>query len=157
MENQTDDEFKEIIGDIIANKKVQEMKKYRQHGNVDCFEHCYMVSYGCYRVCKKLNLDYVSGARAGMLHDFYLYDWRKKSQGHKPLHAFHHGLTAYKNASKEFTLNKREKDSIIKHMWPLIIIPPRYAEGFVLTLVDKCCTFKEMLKFYKNKFRKDKK
>ena len=49
------------------------MKKYKQHYETSTFDHCYMVSYYCYKVCKKLKLDYKSAARAGMLHDFFLY------------------------------------------------------------------------------------
>ena len=89
--------------------KVQEMKKYKQHYETSTFDHCYMVSYYCYKVCKKLKLDYKSAARAGMLHDFFLYDWRIKN-GRKGLHAFTHGKTACKNASELFELSEKEKD-----------------------------------------------
>jgi len=32
-------------------------------------------------ICKKYNLDYASAARAGMVHDLFLYDWRKRENG----------------------------------------------------------------------------
>ena len=41
------------------------------------------------------HLDYVSVARAGMLHDLFLYDWRKRENGRKGLHAFTHPKSAY--------------------------------------------------------------
>lgn len=34
---------------------------------------------------------------------------------------------------------------IIKHMWPITIKPPKYKEGFVLTIADKVCASKEIL------------
>ena len=74
MQNKSTQEFDDIIRNIIENQKVQEMKKYKQHYETSTFDHCYMVSYYCYKVCKKLKLDYKSAARAGMLHDFFLYD-----------------------------------------------------------------------------------
>ncbi len=49
-----------------------------------------------------------------MLHDLFLYDWRKKQDDRKGLHAFTHPKTAYKNASKLFALNEKEKDIILK-------------------------------------------
>ena len=30
-----------------------------------------------------------------------------------------------------------EKDIILKHMWPLTIIPPRYLESFIVSIIDK--------------------
>ena len=36
------------------------------------YEHLIKVSYKSYKIAKKLDLDYVSVARAGLLHDFYL-------------------------------------------------------------------------------------
>ena len=44
------EEFNYIIKDIIENYTVQQMKKYMQHFDTTCFEHCYMASYYCYKV-----------------------------------------------------------------------------------------------------------
>lgn len=132
-----DKEYMSIVAKILENKKVQEMKLYRQHFDVSCFDHCLYVSYNSYLICKKHNLDYISAARAGMVHDLFLYDWRKREDGRKGLHALTHGKTAYENASKFLDLNKIEKDIIIKHMWPVTISLPKYKETFVVTYVDK--------------------
>ena len=148
---QSDKEFQLIIKDLIDNETVQEMKKYRQHYETSCFEHCYNVAYYCFLICKKYNLDYVSATRAAMLHDLFLYDWRKRQPDRKGLHAFTHGKTACKNACKIFNLNKKEKDMIIKHMWPVTISFPKSIEGFVLTFVDKYCALSEFLEVLKSK------
>lgn len=148
---QEDVDFQEIIEDLIKNETVQEMKNFRQHFNTDCFEHCYVASYYCYRICKKLKLDYKSAARGAMLHDLFLYDWRIKDN-HVGLHAFTHAKTAYDNASKIFELNKIEKDVIIKHMWPVTLAFPRYLESYILTLVDKYCAVMESFEDLRNDF-----
>ena len=44
---QNDKEFQIIIKDLIQNETVLEMKKYRQHYETDCFDHCYRASYYC--------------------------------------------------------------------------------------------------------------
>lgn len=142
-----DSEFQNIIQDLTHNEIVQEMKNYRQHFNTSCYEHCYVASYYCYKICKALKLDYKSAARGAMLHDLFLYDWRVKNN-RSGWHAFTHGKTAYENSSKIFELNKIEKDMIIKHMWPVTFALPQYPQTFILTLVDKYCatmeSFEEM-------------
>lgn len=130
-------EFISIVSDIMENETVLEMKKYRQHFQTTCYEHCLTVAYYNYIICKKLNLDYVSASRAGMLHDLFLYDWRKPRPDGKGLHAFRHPRTALNNASKIFNLNNKEKDIILKHMWPLTVVFPKYKESFIITLTDK--------------------
>ena len=130
-------DFIATISDIMNNETVLEMKNYRQHFETSCYDHCLTVAYYNYIICKKFGWDYVSCARASMLHDLFLYDWRKPRQDGKGLHAFSHPRTAYENASKIFNLNKKEKDIILKHMWPLTIVPPRYKESFLITLTDK--------------------
>lgn len=154
-----DKEFQNIIKELIENDTVQEMKKYRQHYETSCFEHCYTAAYYCYLICKKYNLDYKSATRAAMLHDLFLYDWRKRQPDRKGLHAFTHGKIACENACRLFNLNEKEKDIIIKHMWPVTIEFPKSIEGFVLTFVDKYCAISESLEvlqsrlFMKRAFR----
>ena len=139
-----DKEFQEIIKDIINHPEVQKMKNYKSHGETTCFSHCYTVSYFCYLTCKKRNLDYKSAARAGMLHDFYLYDWRIKDSHVRP-HAFTHPMTSYLNAKKYFELNWVEKDMILTHMFPITLFSiPLCKEGWILTMIDKSCATLEL-------------
>lgn len=101
--------FISIISDMIENNTVKQMHDFKQHYETTCFEHCLVASYYCYLLCKKFNLDYISCSRAAMVHDLFLYDWRKRQNGRKGLHAFTHPQTAYDNASKLFDLKKKKK------------------------------------------------
>lgn len=148
----SNDEFIQMIDDLLNNDTVKQMKNFRQHYETSCFDHCLIASYYCYLYGKKFNLDYVSCARAAMLHDLFLYDWRKKQDGRKGLHAFTHPKTAYENASKLFDLNEKEKDIILKHMWPVTISFPKYKESYLLTLVDKYCALNESYQEIYNRF-----
>ena len=154
MNKKYSEEFNKIIEPIISNDNVLEMKKYIQHGDTDCFEHCLNVAYYSYKIAKKLHLDYVSLTRAAMLHDFFLYDWRDSKNNCEPglfnMHAFTHGKRAYVNASKYFKLSKKEKDIIENHMWPVTIKLPRYLETYIITLTDKYSTLKEMKDYIRN-------
>lgn len=154
LANQTDLskqlEFYSLVSDIITNETVQKMKNYRQHYETSTYEHCFQVAYISYKICKKLGLDYKAVARAGMLHDLFLYDWRnsRKLLHLKGFHAFVHPKIALENASKLFHLNKKEKDIIVKHMWPVTLSLPRYPESFIITLVDKYSAIQESFMFY---------
>ena len=86
-----------------------------------------------------------------MLHDLFLYDWRVRQPDRKGLHAFTHGKTACDNACKLFDLNEKEKDIILKHMWPVTIAFPKSFEGFILTFVDKYCAMSETAEVLKTR------
>lgn len=144
-------EFQMIVKELINNETVQEMKNYRQHYETTCFEHCYTAAYYCFLIGKKYHLDYKSLTRAAMLHDLFLYDWRVRQPDRKGLHAFTHGKKACENACKLFDLNEKEKDIIIKHMWPVTIKFPKSIEGFVLTFVDKYCALSETFRVLKSR------
>ena len=147
------EEFINIIHDLIENNTVKQMQNYKQHYETNCFEHCLIASYYCYKICKKLGLDYISVSRAAMLHDLFLYDCHKRENGRKGLHAFTHPKTAYENASKLFDLNNKEADIILKHMWPVTFFSfPKYKESFILTLVDKYCALSESYEEIFNRF-----
>lgn len=146
-------EFNNIVNDLINDSTVNEMNKYIQHCDTTCFSHCMNVAYYSYLICKKYNLDYVSAARGGMLHDLFLYNWRKSQRAIKlhGLHAFVHPKIALFNSLKLFDLNDIEKDVILKHMWPLTFRLPKYKESFIITFVDKFCAIKETLDYIKKK------
>ena len=146
-----DNDFSDIIRPLIENETVLQMKNFRQHYETTCFDHCLTAAYYCYCICKKYHLDYKSATRAAMLHDLFLYDWRERQPDRKGLHAFTHGKTACENACKLFNLNDKEKDIIIKHMWPVTIAFPKSFEGFVLTFVDKYCAMSESFKILKSR------
>ena len=132
-----DKEYIEIISELLKQDKVLQMKQYRQHHNTSCFDHCLFVSYNTYLICKKHKLDYFSAARAGLLHDLFLYDWRKRENGRKGLHAFTHPKEALKQAKSITKLNSKEQDIIKNHMWPVTPALPKYKETYIITLVDK--------------------
>lgn len=58
-----DKEYLELVGDLITNDKVRQMKNFNQHMDITCFDHCLYVSYYSYKIAKKYNLNYRSAAR----------------------------------------------------------------------------------------------
>ena len=146
-----DKEFYEIIKDLINNPTVLEMKNYKQHYDTSCYDHCVEVAYWSYRFCKKHNLDYVAAARAGMLHDLFLYDWRHSRKMLNGWHAFEHPKIALKNALAISHLTTKEQDIILKHMWPVTFFQlPKYKESYVITITDKISALKSFHEYYKS-------
>lgn len=144
-----DKEFQEIIYPLITNETVLQMKDFRQHYETSCFEHCYMASYYCFLICKKYNLDYKSITRAAMLHDLFLYDWRHSHKNLNGWHAFEHPKIALENAKTITSLNAKEEDIILKHMWPVTFFKfPKYKESFVITITDKLSAMKSFFEYY---------
>lgn len=148
-----DSEYVDIVKDLLESDSVNKMKRYRQHYDVSTFEHCLSVSYISYKICKKLKLDYVSMARAALLHDLFLYDWRDHGVYKKltDKHVFTHPKCALENAKKITSLNAKEEDIILKHMWPITVKLPKYKESYIITLIDKYSAIVEMVQYYKRR------
>lgn len=141
-----DSEYYSHVHDIIESEPVLMMKNYIHHGVTSCYQHCLNVSYYNYIICRALGLNARAGARAGLLHDLFLYDWHDCGKvKFKELHGFTHPRRALENANKNFLLTCCEKDIILCHMFPLTFTLPKYKETAVIILVDKYCGLIETL------------
>jgi len=145
-------EFLECVSDLLYQEDVQNLKFYRQHCNTSRFQHSLNVAYYSFLICRKMKWDYHSAARAGLLHDLFFYDWREEDITGKE-HIMNHAKVSLDNARKITDLNDIETDAIVKHMWPCTLVPPRYKESYVVTMVDKfCATFEACEKKLKEAF-----
>lgn len=141
------------VGDLLAKPEVQRLSEYTQHHFSTRLEHSISVSYDSYRIAKKLHLNAKATARAGLLHDLFYYDWRT-TKFDRGTHAWIHPRIAVRNAEKLTTLSDLEKDIIIKHMWGATIAPPKYPEGYIVTMVDKYEATSEVSSPVKNKSKR---
>lgn len=154
LEDSEKNSYYSLVADLLESDIVQEMKKYTHHGNTTCFQHCLNVSYYNYRICKFFSLNERAGARAGLLHDLFLYDWHTyiRAKGER-LHGFTHAKTALNNVKKHFYVSDLESDIIEKHMFPLNLFSvPRYRETLVIVFTDKLCGAMEVLAYRKKVF-----
>lgn len=136
-----DTEFMEHVGHLIAHPKFKKLDQIVQHRHSTRYEHSINVAYTSFKIARKLGWDKKATARGGLLHDLFYYDWRvtKFSKGH----AWTHPRIVVRNARKLVDLTAREEDIILKHMWGATIAPPRYKEGYIVTMVDKYWAVKE--------------
>lgn len=137
-------EFLGYIKNLLEIEDVKNLNNYVQHMNTSRLAHSINVAWYTYLSCKKLGLDARSGARAGVLHDLFLYDWRVEKQP-EGYHAKAHPIVALRNAHKIANLNDIEIDCIVKHMWPITFAHPKYKESFLLSCMDKWATILEVI------------
>ena len=142
-----DSEYLSIVGELMRTDGVQYMSKTIQHSDITTFEHVRSVSFISYKICKHLKWNYVAAARGALLHDLVYYDWHDSDKSHR-LHGYRHPGFALKNAGELTNLSELEENIILRHMFPLTPIPPRYKESILVSLVDKYCATKETLRKY---------
>lgn len=149
LKEKKNQEYFETVKDILMHPAVQKMREYNHHYSTSCYRHCLHVSYINFLICQKLHLNARAAARAGLLHDLFLYDWHCHA---KETGNYFHGLThpryAMHMAEKYFDLTKKEKEIILHHMWPITVSLPTSAEGFLTTITDKISGLFEMIDYY---------
>lgn len=131
--------------DILQSPNMQLTRNYIQHGNTSVFEHCLRVTLLSLMLARWLGVEVDERAmiRGALLHDYFLYDWHTKDNGHK-LHGFTHAQTALSNAERDFDLTQTERSIIRTHMFPLNIAPPKCREALIVCIADKLCAIGEL-------------
>lgn len=142
-------EFYACISDLIQSPEVLAMDRISQHSQaVSRLEHSLYVSYVGFLLCRFLGLDQRAAARGGLLHD--MHPWtRDEAFAFRARLLLIHPKLALENATDAFALTNKEKDIIVKHMWPLTLAFPRYAESYLVSLADKICAVSEMVALYR--------
>lgn len=162
MKKRDYDEWYAIVAPIITSEEYLKRKNFRHHGDHTVYEHSIKVSKASFRLAKMFHGDYRSAAIAGVLHDLYSTPWQEvtEKQPFFKQHGFIHARVALENSRKYYPqyLNKKVENAIVRHMFPLNIVPPRYGTGWFITVADKCAsmdfifckeTWKKTFKFIK--------
>lgn len=153
LDKEKDKDFFDTVGDLYFTDEVQGLRVYPQHSNINRLDHITSVTYMSYVITKRRGLDCKAAARGAVLHDLFYYDWHDKAMWHRP-HGYKHPRFALTNARE---LNKnitpKEENIILRHMFPLTVIPPKSREGFIVSLADKYCATRELLIADHERFR----
>lgn len=135
-------EYYEIVKDILENSEFEKRKRYCHHGKITVYQHSLKVSKIAYIISKRLGMkDYKSVAIGGLLHDFYDKPWQE-NRDKRPFfkkHGFVHAKEALNNAKLYFPnyIDEKTSNIIERHMFPLNIVPPKYKEAWLVSIVDK--------------------
>lgn len=133
-----DNRFMEIARPIIEHHEYQQMKLIKHHDE-SVYDHSVKVAYSAYKMAYNYELDWVSTIRGALLHDFFLYKFKKtfslRILTDSIKHAAAHPLIALENAKKYFELNEKEENIIKGHMFPFGM--PKSREAWIVSYVDK--------------------
>ena len=142
-----DQEYLDIVNNIMKNDEFKKMANIKHH-NTNRLDHSFRVSYNSYKIAKFLRLNYRDVARGGLLHDFYseeISDCNKMKDKLK-LFTIKHPKEAVENASKIFDLTEKEINIIRTHMFPIDYKIPKYAESWIVNMVDTTLSICEFSK-----------
>lgn len=134
-------QYMSIVNNILDNDEFSKIKKIEHHG-ISRYDHSLKVSYYSYKIAKVLHLDYEQTAVGGLLHDFFLSP-ENRTQKERLKSVFTHPKQAVAMARTQFELTKKEEDMIRSHMFPINLSVPKYAESWIVSLVDKCVATNE--------------
>ncbi len=129
-------EFIKTARPLLEHPGVARLSQCEHHRGKTRLEHVKEVAYLSFLWGKRFSLDCDSIVRGALLHDLFYYDWLREGPR---LHGFRHHNIALKNARTITSLSQKEEDIIKRHMWPLTVIPPRYVESLIVSLVDTFC------------------
>lgn len=130
--------FMEVARPIIEHEQYQQMRKIKHHDE-SVYEHSVKVAFYAYQIAYKHGLDWEATIRGALLHDFFLYKFKKSLSlrivPDSIKHAIVHPIIAFNNASKYFNLNEKEENIIKAHMFPFGF--PKSKEAWIVSYVDK--------------------
>lgn len=138
------DEFAKALAPVMDARSVAWMGSQKHHLCVTVLDHSLFVAYMSFLMAKHWKgCDPAKAARAGFLHDLYMYDPKARGS-HEGTQCFAHPERALENSVRLFPwLSESERNAIVAHMFPLAKHLPRYWESWVVTFSDKICAVLE--------------
>ena len=94
-------EYRDLVSDILQNEDFLKLRLYRQHNWSNRLMHSINVSYMSWYLAKKWHCNEKVAARAGLLHDFCLFDFHEKPPTGEH-QAFFHPKAAAENSIEYF-------------------------------------------------------
>jgi len=132
-------EFESHIQPLLEHVDVRRLDECLQHFQYTRLRHSVDVAWFSFFLTRLLGWRSRETARAALLHDLFFHG---EGQNAASLLCTH-PVIAVENARAVCALSELEENIILRHMWLLTLIPPRYKEGYVVTFVDKLCASRE--------------
>lgn len=151
-----DEKYMAVVEDLINQPMVQDLKLNTHHKANNRFNHSLEVSYIAYQWAKRFGLNEIACARAGLLHDLFHYDTNDANI--RVDHYWNHPKIAVMNAKQITDLTPLEERLILTHMWQPVgrlrheDVRPSCKEGWLLTMVDKYCSTKDVSYYSTKKY-----
>lgn len=124
-------EFFALAHQIIRHEEFAVSRASRRHIRGNHYSHALKTAYLCYRFGRRFPVGASPAelVRGALLHDFCAREMANLCT---------HPRLALENARRLFgELTKTEQDMILRHMFPLTILPPSTRAGWLLWFCDK--------------------
>ncbi len=137
--------------DILENTKFREAQKQIHHDKTTVGAHSMEVACTALAISRllkrvRINTNEEQMTRAALCHDLGILG-RYDKYSNNIVCCFRHPKDSVKAAENLLgNLTDIEKDVIAHHMWPVTIVPPRHREAYIVTLADKICAIREIVR-----------
>ena len=148
--------LEEIYQKYLRDERILKMKEISMHRGSSCYVHSFLVAKLAIKkaIKRRKQLDLEAILIASILHDYYLYDWRKDRTLLKH-HGANHPYIANENAKRDFAVPEFVSSIILSHMWPYNFkLYPKTTEARIVANTDTFVAFKEALTSKKYKAKK---
>lgn len=143
LSEQVNQDYMVLVEDILEDEDFQSLEQYRQHVNSNRLQHSMNVSYLSWWLAKKMGADERMAARAGLLHDFCMYDFYDPANTCQEPQILHHPKIAAETSRSHFDINRIEYEAILTHMYPFG--PKPFSRvGWIVSHADKMSAFTEL-------------
>ena len=138
-------ELEDVYQSFLHDERILRMKDIQMHRGSNCYIHSFKVAkLAIKRALRHNKGDLYVILLGAILHDYYLYDWRK-DKSKKMHHVTEHPYVAAENAERDFMIHEPIKRVIQSHMWPFNISEfPKTKEARIISLADKTIYVKEI-------------
>ena len=138
--------LEDIYSHFYNDEKIQKMKDVEMHRGSNTFLHSFQVAkLAVKRALRKRHANVEAVLIASILHDYYLYDWRR-DRAKKKRHGRNHPYIAANNAKVDFDITDEVQKIIKSHMWPINFKEfPNTKEARIVNLADDHVALKEAL------------
>lgn len=154
ISDQQKEKLETIYQTFLHDEKILKMKEIQMHRGSNCYEHSFKVAKLAMKRAlrsQRKNIDLETLLIGAILHDYYLYDWRKDRSKLKG-HAKKHEMIASENASRDYDVSPAIKKVIETHMWPFNFKNfPNTVEARIVNNADTYIAFIEALTSRKHK------
>ena len=130
--------LEELYQKFLHDELVQKMNEVPMHRGSNCYLHSFKVAKKAVKhALHYKNVDVEAVLIASILHDYYLYDWRKDRSKLKH-HGQRHPYIAAEQAKRDFDVSELAQTIIKSHMWPINFKEfPKTKEARILSYSDK--------------------
>lgn len=143
LSEQVNPDYIILVEDILSDTDFQSLEQYRQHISSNRLQHSINVSYLSWWLARKMNADECMAARAGLLHDFCMYDFYDPANACNESQLLHHPKVAAETSRSHFEISQIEYEAILTHMYPFGPRPLSKV-GWIVSHADKMSAFSEM-------------